>query len=303
MWFFLSAIAQAHTGSVPLRGQYDWSNLPDLEPGKWVVWEFHPTIVLGCAAWLALYIWLAGPGRTRFNLSPVGPTRRQWRLFILSLLVVFCSLQGPLHELSDYYLFSGHMIQHLAITLIFPPLFILGIPGWMVEPLLRVTIIGRVAKVLTRPVVAFIISTCTLYFWHIPAMYDWALVNHDVHIGEHLTFMTGGVIMWWPICSNTELLPRLRPLPRMAYTFLLTIPMKVLGAIITISDVLIYDFYATQPRVFDLNPMVDQRFGGLIMWIPGGLIFWFAIAGVFFGHYYSQIGPRRAVRSKAEVIE
>jgi hypothetical protein len=172
---------------------------------------------------------------------------------------VFFALQGPLHELSDLYLFSAHMVQHLLITLVFPPLFIQGIPPWMWRPLVRHAPVAAVGRAITHPVIAFLISTFTLYLWHVPTMYDWALEDHNVHIVEHLTFMTGAVIMWWPVWSRVPEVPALTPGRRMIYLFLLTIPMKGLGAIITVSDYVLYRFYAVQPRVFGLDPLADQR--------------------------------------------
>ena len=282
LWMWTIMQAHAHTGAVPLRGVYDWSNLPEAEPGAWIVWEFYPSIILGCLAWVALYAAMAVPLRRRFNLSDEGPSRGDWTRFVLSIAVVFWSLQGPLHELSDVYLFSGHMVQHLLITLVFPPLFLMGIPGWMWDLPLRSEALLRFGRTLTHPIAAFLISTAALYLWHIPSMYDWALEDHDVHIVEHLTFMTGYVIMWWPAFSRSERLPPLSVGYRMVYLFLLTIPMKALGAVITVSDYLLYEFYATQPRVFAMDPMYDQRLGGLIMWIPGGLVFWVTIGVIFF---------------------
>jgi len=118
MWLLLER-AFAHNGAVPIRGSYDWSHLPDLPPGEWIVWEAYPSIVLGCLAWLVWYGWMA---------SRTGqPTRRQALCFLGSIRVVFGSLQGPLHELSDLYLFSCPMVHHLLLTLVFPPLFLLGL--------------------------------------------------------------------------------------------------------------------------------------------------------------------------------
>lgn len=313
LWWWLFEAARAHTGAVPVRGVYDWSDLPDAEPGAWIVWTTYPSIVIGCLAFALGYELLAGPLRRRWSLSDTGPTRSDRVLFHGGLFVVFASLQGPLHELSDIYLFSGHMVQHLAITLVFPPMLIAGMPGWMWRPLLRVPAIRAVGRGLTHPIVAFLLSTAVLYLWHVPTMYEWALLDHDVHIAEHLSFMAVYVVMWWPAFSRSEGLPPLTPGRRLIYLFLLTIPMKGLGAIITVSDYVLYPFYATQPRVFGLDPLTDQRLGGLIMWIPGGLVFWVTMGVVFFKHYYKDETVRRrlqgapaaspaSVTARAEVV-
>lgn len=290
-WFV--GLAQAHSGSAPVRGVYDWSKLPDLPPGAWVVWDFYPSVYLGVLAFVVGYILLAGPLRVRFALADQGPSRWEWGWFMTSMAVVFFALQGPLHELSDSYLFSAHMVQHLLITLIFPPLFIRGIPGWMWKPLVRHRPVAAFGRLWTHPVVAIVFNTTILYLWHVPAMYDWALFDHNVHIVEHLTFMMGAVVIWWPSMSRIEEVPVLQPGSRMIYLFILTVPMKALGAILTVSDYVLYEFYAVQPRVFGLDPLTDQRVGGLIMWLPGGLVFWLSIGIIFFKHYYGQIAAER----------
>jgi putative membrane protein len=298
---WLVGVAHAHQGAVPIRGQYDWSNLPAAAPGVWIKWDIHPSIIIGCATFLVVYALMAGPWRRRWNLSPVGPSPREWRRFVLGIAVVFFSLQGPLHNLSDYYLFAAHMVQHLLITLIFPPLLITGIPPWMWKPLVRHEWVAATGRWITQPIAAIGIATSTLYFWHVPSMYDWALRVHNIHIVEHIIFMIGAVIMWWPVHSRIEEVPPLTPGWRMVYLFALTIPMKALGAIITMSDDVLYTFYASQPRVFGLDPMADQRFGGLVMWMPGGLVFWFTIGFVFFRYYYAEIAAGRAGRVRPQI--
>lgn len=293
LWAWLVSVARAHTGAVPLRGQYDWSSLPDAEPYVWVKWDLFPSIVLGCAALVAWYVWAAGPGRRRYGWSDVGPTRGEWTRFLLGVAIVFCALQGPLHELSDTYLFSGHMLQHLLITLIFPPLVITGIPAWMWKPIVSVPWVAAFGRWLTRPLVAIGVAVGSLYFWHVPAFYEAAMYDHNIHIVEHLTFMAGAVVMWWPVHSRVPEVPQLTPGYRMAYLFGLTLPMKALGAIITVSDYVLYPFYAKQPRVFGLDPLEDQRLGGLMMWVPGGLVIWFTIGAIFFTYYYAEVVRQR----------
>lgn len=101
--------------------------------GSWFVIE--PTISLGVIALTALYLYAVGPLRRRYDWAErVEP--RQVSQFLLAMLIMFVSLQGPLHELSDYYLFSAHMFQHLLVTLIMPPLLLRGLPEWLKETIL-----------------------------------------------------------------------------------------------------------------------------------------------------------------------
>ena len=82
------------------------------------------------------------------------------------------------------------------------------------------------------------------------------------------------------------------------YLFVLTIPMKGLGAVLTVSDYILYPFYSVQARVFGLDPMEDQRTGGLFMWLPGGLVFWFTIGYIFFTQFYGDLSREREGRPR-----
>jgi putative membrane protein len=199
------------------------------------------------------------------------------------VLIIFFSLNGPLHEWADGYLFSAHMVQHLLLMLIMPPLLIWGMPPWLIRKALEVRAVFVAGRALTHPVVAFVVYNGVFIFWHLPEMYNWALMDHTVHIVQHLTFMAAAVMLWWPIVSPVEELRRIPDGPLlMGWIFLFGIPGTIVSALITLSDGVLYTWYAAAPRITGLSPLDDQRLGGLIMWIPGMLIFWIAITAVFF---------------------
>lgn len=219
-----------------------------------------------------LYVYLGG----------LAASRRQVASFAAALLVLGVALNGPLHNLSDYYLFSAHMVQHLVLMLLFPPLLLYGTPAWVVRPLVRPDWVRRVATAITRPLPAAAIFTAPTALWHFPVFYEAALRNHNLHILQHLVFLVTAVLMWWPILSPMPELPRLSYPGQMLYLFLLGIPMSVMGALITLAGDALYPFYTTAPRVWGLAPLVDQQIGGLIMWVPGGLTFWVVMTVVWF---------------------
>src|SRR4051794_31889574 len=111
----------------------------------------HPSTVVGIVALGALYEWRARKS------EGAGPTAGQRLAFFAGLVILFFTLNGPLHDLSDTYLFSAHMVQHLVLTLIVPPLLIGGTPGWMLRPLLRPAVQRRTAEWVTRPATCFVI--------------------------------------------------------------------------------------------------------------------------------------------------
>jgi putative membrane protein len=243
----------------------------------WLAWSIHPSTVIGLAALGAIYLWRAGQAKAD---EMVHGARKL--SFFAALFVIFASLNGPLHDLSDDYLFSAHMVQHLLLTLAMPPLLIAGVPGWMLRPLLRNRVIGAIARFVTRPLICFAIFNIVIAAWHIPGLYNMAMANHNIHIVEHLMFMAAAVLMWWPLMSQLPELPRLAYPGQMLYCFLMTLPMSIVAIYITLANRVLYPAYASAPRISSLSPMDDQMLGGLIMCIPGGLIFALIMTVVFF---------------------
>ncbi|MBI1967665.1 MAG: cytochrome c oxidase assembly protein [Gemmatimonadetes bacterium] len=242
------------------------------DQAPWAHWDLHPSVVIGLACLGGLYVFLGGR----------AAARRQQASFIGALAVLLGSLNGPIHALSDRYLFSVHMAQHLLLTLLFPPLLLYGLPAGTVRPLLRAAPVGAAGRLLTRPIPAAALFTAVMALWHTPQFYEAAMRNHGLHIAQHLVFLATAVLMWWPILSPVPELPRLPYPGQMLYLFLLGIPMSLVGALITLSDRVLYPFYAEAPRVWGLTPIADQQLGGLAMWIPGGLVFWLAMTVVWF---------------------
>jgi putative membrane protein len=242
---------------------------------SWLRWSIHPSTVIGIAALGAFYIWASRKLRAQ-------PTRDQKLFFFSGLLLMFASLNGPIHDLSDDYLFSAHMVQHLLLTLAVPPLLLAGVPGWMLRPVLSRPHIAPIARFFTRAPICFVVFTIVIAVWHLPPFYNAAMANHNLHILEHLMFMAAAVLMWWPLMSQLPEFPRLAYPGQMLYSFLLSIPMSIVAVYIAMADHVLYPAYSGTPRVLPLSPLEDQLLGALIMWIPGGIIFIIIMTVVFF---------------------
>lgn len=241
-------------------------------PTDWQRWDIHPSVAIGVVALAALYVRLGG----------LAAPRRRVVSFGASLVVLFFTLNGPLHDLSDSYLFSAHMVQHLILTLLFPPLFLYGLPARVVRPFLRLRWLRAFGGWVTRPVPAAAIFITPIMFWHLPAFYEAAMRHHPLHIVQHLVFLATSVVMWWPVLSPVPELPRTSYPGQLLYLFLLGIPMSIVGAMITLADAPLYPFYVAAPRVWGISALDDQQWGGLIMWVLGGLVFWIAMTVVWF---------------------
>lgn len=244
-------------------------------------WSLHPTVLIGTALFAGLYFFGITAWRRK---HAAGERVSPWQVlsFSLGCLLLLGVLNGPIHDLSDYYLFSAHMFQHLVLTLVVPPLWLAGTPGWLLRPLFSRPRIRALARFITRPVVAGAIYSITITAWHAIQLYDLMMRSHEVHILTHLMFIAVAVIMWWPVMSPSPEVPRTSPGLAMLYLFLVGIPMQAVAAMISLSNSVLYEWYALAPRTWELSALDDQKIGGLMMWVPGGLYLAGAIGIVFF---------------------
>jgi len=243
----------------------------------------HPSTVIGIVGLATLY----ERGMRVARRTPTAETSRVQRpatraFFYSALVILFLSLNGWLHDLSDSYLFSAHMVQHLMLALVVAPFLIMGTPGELLRPILALPGVMPVARWITAPSRCFAIFTVVVAGWHLPPLYNYALLHHPVHIVQHLMLLAASVLMWWPVLSPLPELPRLSYPGQMLYLFLLSIPMAIVSVYISYADTVLYPLYASAPRVWGISPMNDQMIGGLIMWIPGGLFFYTIISIIFF---------------------
>ncbi len=224
----------------------------------WTSGELHGDVLLGAGLLAVAYAvaWARGP--RRHAGEPV------W--FFAGLGVLLLALNGPLHDLSDYDLFSAHMVQHLLLTLVVAPLLLAGTPAFMLDrllgPLLR-SALGRFAvRATTRAVPALALYAVALIGWHLPLPYNQALERHGWHVVEHLVLLATSVLAWWPVVSASTLAPRLPYGAQILYLFALGIPMTVVASMITGAERVLYPFYGAAPRLWGLEPLADQRLGG-----------------------------------------
>ncbi|HVB75590.1 MAG TPA: cytochrome c oxidase assembly protein [Ktedonobacteraceae bacterium] len=241
-------------------------------------WNWDPSIVIGTVLIVGLYLYAIGPVRKRHHFEPAS--KGQVVAFMLGMGLMFLALVSPLDELGDEYLFSAHMVQHLFLTIVGPPLLLLGTPEWFTRPITRNKSIFKVARFLTYPAVAFVLFNADFFLWHAPQLYDATLGNSAVHILEHLTFIIFGVLNWWPIFSPSKDLPRLSIGGQILYLFLSGMPVVLLGAGLTFASPL-YAPYIAAPRVWGISAVTDQQLGGLIMWVPGNIIFIIIMSALF----------------------
>lgn len=247
-------------------------------------WSWEPSLLAGLAAQGGAYLACVGPLRRWFpGASPVP--RYQIQLFLLGVVILFVALVSPLGVLSDGYLLSAHMIQHLLVTSVAPPLLLLGTPRWLFRPVLRVGLARGLVRALTHPALAVVLYNLVFVGWHVPAFYDRSLNSVPVHALQHVMFFSTATLLWWPIFSPLEEQPPLPDLLKVLYLFVASIPGTILGAIITYADTILYPTYGRAPRVWGISAALDQQAAGLIMWFGGGLLYLGVLTTFFFRYF------------------
>lgn len=224
-----------------------------------------PSVVLGLLA--------AAAGFVYYRRRAAQPDGARPALFWLGLAAFAVALIGPLDTISDHYLVSAHMLQHILLTMVGPPLLLAGLP----------TAGGRyMPAFLVNPWLAVTVFNLTLLAWHVPALYDATLREAALHIVEHLTFIGTAMLFWWPVVGPGRLGAAMSPLMKIGYLAFAGVPPTVLGMSLAIAGPL-YSFYLDAPRIVaGLSPALDQQIAGILMFGLGNLIYFVPISVLFF---------------------
>ena len=240
-------------------------------------WDPDLSVIIGCVVLAIVYVIACRPDFSRAGWFMVGD------------LVMLLALISPLDVLADDYLFSAHMLQHMLLVLAVPPLLILGIPRDLAASIVRVRWLGAAERALRNPMLAWTLGMLALWIWHLPRFYDATLASEPLHIFEHLVFLVTATIFWWPVMSPLEA-SRMNHGAALAYLGAAMLVTGVLGILITFAPVGEYTAYLhpqDELGILDglrhswgLTTEADQEFGGLLMWVPGGLVYLAAIMAV-----------------------
>jgi putative membrane protein len=249
-------------------------------------WTWDPTVLLGLATLVALYVTAMRRGLIRDDDDTTPWFKRaRWRpwLFGAGILSGFVALQSPIDTGGDEFLLSLHMVQHLVLMMVAPPLVLLGIAGMRPLPDSIAPRWRRLWTFVTRPWQATLIFNAVLLIWHIPSWYDATLTTEWIHIIEHLTFIAVGVVFWWPIVDplRGEHTRTVSPFAKIGMLGLSGIPPTVLGFIFALLSTPAYEFYARAPRLWGMSAVQDQQVAGVIMFGLGNVVYFVAISIIF----------------------
>ncbi len=267
-------------------------------------WAFRPHpevwILVGGLSYLYWYaITKIGP-QAALAGADLGTTRRHRRWFVSSMIVLWFATDWPLHDIGEQYLYSMHMLQHLLITMVFPPMLLLAIPEWLFRLIIGQGRLERIVLRLTRPVTATILYNGFFVFTHWPVMVTQAVGSGPIHYALHLGLVLTALVMWMPVAGP---LPerRLSEPAQMGYLFLQSIVPTVPAAALIMAEGTVYKVYDKAFRLFGWTVTNDQQIAGLIMKLLGGFYLWGLIFTVF-GRWQKHKGEPPKPRTVAEVM-
>jgi putative membrane protein len=205
--------------------------------------------------------------------------------FFAGLITVVFALCSPLHAYAGC-LLTVHMIQHLLLMMVAPPLIMYGAPYLPllsglprdllingVGPVLSSPLLRRVARFVSHPLFCWSAFISINIGWHLPVMYELALRSEFWHEVEHVSFLSGALLFWWPIIQPFPWVARTPRWILLPYLFLADFQNTALSAFLTFYERIVYPTYAVIPRISSLTPLEDQAAAGAIMWVAGSLFF------------------------------
>lgn len=243
-------------------------------------WHFEPTVLVGIALAGFLYFRWISVQRKKHPNEEIASTKHQ-AYFVAGLASFFIALISPVDAFASY-LLSLHMVQHILVTIVGPPLLLLGLSKPMVQAMSGLGQPWTVWRFITRPIPAFFIFNAVFSLIHLPVLYNLILVSEPIHIISHLALMGTAVIAWWPVLAPGREYGEISNAMKILYLVANTVPGQVVGAVITLSASPLYSEYALVPqRLWGLSVQSDQEIGGLLMWVGVGS-FYLAVAGMAF---------------------
>jgi cytochrome c oxidase assembly factor CtaG len=255
-------------------------------------WSWDPVVLLSVGVAAVLYA--RGWRYLRRRGSHAFPRSAAW-CFAGGLAMILLALVSPIGTY-DQDLFSLHMTEHLLLTVGAAPLLLLasplvpllwGLPDQERRGAVRMLrphgVLFRLGSFLARPAVAVTAFVTFFALWHVPALYDAAQGQSVVHYAEHTLFFVTALLFWWPVIHPGGGARRLARIAAIGYVSIPMLEGTLIGALLTFAQRPFYATYLTAPRLTGLSPLDDQQLAGLIMWIPGGLVYGAAILWLLAG--------------------
>jgi putative membrane protein len=253
-----------------------------------LAFQWHPEVWLLVAFVSAAYVYMVrviGPKAVPGGQPVVS--RMNVVSFVLAMITLWVASDWPMHDISEEYLYSVHMFQHMMLSYFLPPLALMATPTWLMRVLLGEGGIYRAVKWLAFPVVAGVIFNGVVMLLHAPIMVNASVENAALHYALHLLVVTTGLLMWMPVCGPIPEF-RIGVAGTMIYLFLQSVVPTVPAAWLTFAEGIVYDAYDKPVRLWGISAVDDQQLAGAIMKVAGGFFLWGIVIYLFFTKFAAR---------------
>lgn len=251
-------------------------------------WQPHPEVWLLVLAVIFFGFWAKRIGPKVLPAGTPIATTPQKICFVVAVLLLYLAADWPVHDIAEEHLYFVHMIQHVVITLIVPPLFLLALPSWLARLIILEGGYGsKIIRRLSHPITAALIFNGLSALTHWTSVVQWSYESGIFHYFVHLALFISGLLMWMPVVSPLKEL-RISPPAQMLYLFLISVIPTIPSAWLTFAEGTVYKHYDDGFEMWGISVVTDQQAAGAIMKIIGGFYLWGIILVKFF-RYTSKI--------------
>lgn len=229
----------------------------------WVLW--NPGMIVLSVILATIYLTVVGPLRHLFpDAAPISFGRKA--SFLVGIMIFYFALGSPLHLVGHEFLFSAHMLEQALVYMVIPPLLFIGVPAWLIRPLLRQKFLKQWISFLTKPMIAMLLFSVLFSFYHFPIIFDYINASDPLHNVFHTILTLTAFLMWWPIVNPLPEWNHLTELRKIGYLFVSAAVLTPVCVLIIFAKTVMYTTYLDAPQLFTiLPPLDDQQLGGIIM--------------------------------------
>lgn len=254
------------------------------------------TLIIGAIALGGYTAKVLQPKAVAAGYQPI--TRSQIGWFIGAVLGMWFVSDWPIHEIAEQHLYFVHMLQHLALSMIVPGMFLLATPRWLLELVIPPdSRLWRWLRIGTRPVVAGVVFNALTVLLHWSVLVQLSYESGAIHFGLHLMIFASGLMMWMPVVSPIKEW-RIAPLAQCVYLFAMSIVPTVPSGWLIFAEDVVYRHYDVPERLWGIDVMSDQNAAGVVMKVVGGFFLWGVIFVIFMRWAHAEMAADEKLRDR-----
>ena len=271
----------------------------NLQPWRF---QFHPEVWLLVSFVIASYTYAIRVIGRRVHPTGELVTKKQLRAFVAAVLLLWVASDWPMHDISEEYLYSVHMLQHMILSYFMPPLVWLATPTWLFDVVVGGGRSRRVVRFLARPPIAGVLFNLVVMTTHIPALVNRSVSNGPLHYSLHVLVVTSSLLMWIPVVGPDKDW-QIGYGGKMIYLFLMSVVPTVPAGWLTFADGVVYKHYDIPVRVWGLSATIDQQLAGAIMKTGGSIFLWSIIGYMYFKRFMGGFSAEQTYKQPTLTYE